>query len=356
MPSEHDRLATDVDEGSLVKSYNAVIPAEHIVTGTGLVVVADSAEVVPHASGSQTRYPDTGEAALDVIEVPPMELTVVPVLEAEDPDSSVLEWTDGIDGDSPKVGQFKHSFPLSEFSASSWDTAYVTSLDLSEDPWSLVPELEKLRKNEDATGYWYGAALSNNGFVRGTARVNGWVGVGKPEGPELAHEVGHLFSLRHTPCGDPDGLDPDFPYQDGSVGVGGFDFRDSSLVSPRRPDVMGYCYNEGSAWLSDYHFEKAIDARQEKEGDDPDPQPREGAKGQMLVLWGGVVNGEPRIEPVHPMFTSPKLPEGTGPYRLEGLGHRARGRGDGGFRGPPLDLDRDRSLHRADPGDPAGLG
>ena len=45
-----------------------------------------------------------------------------------------------------------------------------------------------------------------------------------------------------------------------------------------------------------------------------------GPKGQMLVLWGGVLNGQLRIEPVHPMFTSAKLPEETGPYRLDGLG------------------------------------
>ena len=101
----------------------------------------------------------------------------------------------------------------------------------------------------------------------------------------------------------------------------GYDFRDSLLVSPHdSPDVMGYCYSGGLAWLSDYYFEKVIDAREEKEGEDAEP--RKGAKGQVLVLWGGVVNGEPRIEPVHPMFTRAKLPEGTGPYRLEGLGRR----------------------------------
>ena len=39
----------------------------------------------------------------------------------------------------------------------------------------------------------------------------------------------------------------------------------------------------------------------------------------MLVLWGGVVNGEPRIEPVHAMYTTPALPRETGPYTLEGI-------------------------------------
>ena len=214
MPSEQDLLPTIVDEGSVVKSYNAVIPAEHIVEGTRLVVVADSAEVIPRASGSQTRYPETGEAALDVIEVPPMELTVVPVLEAEDPDSSVFEWTDDIDEDSPQVGQFKHSYPFSVFSASSWDIAHVTSLDLTDedDQWKLVLDLEKVRRNEDATGYWYGAALSKNGLVRGTAQSNGWVSMGKPRGrPGAGPRGGSQLRSRPLTVRRPGGRRPGLP-------------------------------------------------------------------------------------------------------------------------------------------------
>ena len=40
----------------------------------------------------------------------------------------------------------------------------------------------------------------------------------------------------------------------------------------------------------------------------------------MLVLWGGVLNGELRIEPVHPMLTTAMLPEKAGAYGLEGFG------------------------------------
>ena len=70
MRTPDDRLATSADEGNLRTSYNAVIPAEHIVSGTELVVVADSAETVPHADSSQTRFPETGSLALKVIDVP----------------------------------------------------------------------------------------------------------------------------------------------------------------------------------------------------------------------------------------------------------------------------------------------
>ena len=320
IPSAQDRLATSVDEGSLVASFNAVIPARHIVEGVELVVVADSAETIPRAAGSQTRFPATGSLALDVIEVPAMELTVVPVLYDEDPDSSIFAWTDSIDDDSRQVGLLKYSFPFTDFNADTRE-AYVTSLDLTEEnnTWPLILELEKVYRADEATGYWYGVANSQEGYVRGIARLNGWVSFGKPWDTELAHEVGHSLDLLHAPCGGALGVDPDFPYPNGSIGMWGFDFRDSTVVSPkRRRDIMGYCYRMG--WLSDYYFEKVVRVREEKEGEEAEPKGgASGSEGPMLVLWGGVLNGELRIEPVHPMLTRPSLPEETGPYRLDGI-------------------------------------
>ena len=324
MRAVDDRLATSADEGDLRMSYNAVIPTEHIVSGTELVVVADSAETVPHADGSQTRYPDTGSVALKVIEVPPLELTVVPVLYAAKPDSSVLPWVDSIADmgeDSPQVGLFKYSFPFAEFSAKTREP-YVTSLDLTveENTWPMILELEPVYRAEEASGYWYAVADSDEGYVRGVARLNGLVSFGKPWPDELAHEVGHTLDLDHAPCGGALFTDPDFPYSNGSIGVWGYDFRDGSVVSPaRRRDIMGYCFDQG--WLSDYYFEKVIRVRENKVEDwTLGSRGAGGPKGEMLVLWGGVLNGELRIEPVHSMYTTAKLPEEAGPYRIEGIG------------------------------------
>ena len=322
MRTVDDRLTTAADEGALRTSYNAVIPAEHIVPGTELVVVADPAETVPRAADSRTRFPETGSMPLNVVDVPPLELTVVPVFHAANPDSSILPWVDSIadmGAKSPQVGLFRHSFPLSEFSATTRDP-YVTSLDLTDEDntWPLILELEVVYKAEEATGYWYAVADSDEGYVRGIARLNGWVSFGKPWDTELAHEVGHTLDLLHAPCGGALGTEPDFPYSNGSIGVWGFDFRDSTLVSPEsRRDIMGYCYNKG--WLSDYYFEKVIRVREEKEGREAQARMAgAGAKGEMLVLSGGALNGELRIQPVHSMFTTQTLPERSGPYRIEG--------------------------------------
>ncbi len=310
MTRARDRIAMAVDESNLDNSFNAVIPADLITPGATLVIEADPDGVVPRAVGSQDRFPATGEAPLQVVSVPDME--------ANQPDQSIFEWTDNIGDDSPEVGLFKYSFPFHEFRASS-RSEYITSLDLTSDDgqWELVLELEALRLLDHASGYYYGAAASVNGFVRGRARLGGWTSIGKAWDTELAHEVGHNLSLAHAPCGGALGVDPDFPHPGGSVGAWGYDFRDSTLVSPEyRRDIMGYCYEQG--WLSDYYFEKVIDYRERREG--ASGPSMAGAPSDVLVLWGGVQGGELRLEPPFPATAPAQLPEADGPYRLDGLG------------------------------------
>ena len=313
-----NQLPTSVYEGDLATSFQAVIPGDIIADSTEMVVLVDSAGTLPLVEGSETRFPMHDRYSLKVVATPPLELTVVPILYAEDPDSSVLDWTNGITADSPQVGLFRHSFPVSEFSAGTRDP-HITSIDPVEDQWSLLVEMEELYNAEEATGYWYNVADSDNGYVRGLAWLNGWVSLGKPWDTELAHEVGHNLDLRHAPCGGALGTDPDFPHELGSIGAWGYDFRDGSALHPiRRRDIMGYCYDRG--WLSDYHFEKVIRLREEKEGGaETSRHPVAGAKVETLVLAGGVRDGELRIEPLHSMLMKAKLPERAGPYRLEGL-------------------------------------
>ena len=322
MQRDGDLLATVPDESDLRNSYNAIIPGEYVRRGLEFVVEADPGGTVPLAAGSQIRFPDSGAAAPNVIEVPPMELTVVPVLEAAEPDSSIFEWTDNIADDSPEVGLFRYSFPFGEFSARSRET-YVTSLDLTsgDGQWGLVLEMEALRAVDNGTGYYYAAAASVNGFVRGRARLAAWASIGKAWDTELAHEVGHNLDLRHAPCGGALGTDPDFPYPNGGIGAWGYDFRDGSIVSAeRRRDIMGYCYELG--WLSDYYFEKVIEYRERVEADRARALiAADRPKAEMLVLWGGVVNGQLRLEPSFRLDAAPLLPQGTGPYRVEGIGH-----------------------------------
>ncbi|HWB74512.1 MAG TPA: M66 family metalloprotease [Nannocystaceae bacterium] len=72
----------------------------------------------------------------------------------------------------------------------------------------------------------------------------------------LVHELGHLHGLLHSPCGEPDLQDPDFPYADGTTHTEGWDFRTGELIPPSANDMMGYCQPR---WVSDYNYRKLVD-------------------------------------------------------------------------------------------------
>lgn len=325
MTRDANQIPAEADEGDLKLSYNAVIPAEVVEPGVHLVVEVDPEGTLPLAPESATRFPEEGTDSLNVAQVPPMRLTLVPVVEAEQPDSSVVAWTRGINPDSPQLGQLRHSFPFGEFNVAS-HAVYVTSLDLTTEAGQhgLLNELDALRTSEGGTGHYYGVAASVNGFVRGWGRLPGWIGMGQASPTTLAHEVGHNLSLRHAPCGGPENVDPAFPYRDGSIGVWGYDFRDGSAVSPdRTKDIMTYCTSR--SWLSDFYFQKVIDYRARTAGD---AATAHGAvtqpSGDMLVLWGGVLGDELRLDPPFSMRTATRLPDEPGPYRILGTGSGGR--------------------------------
>jgi hypothetical protein len=80
---------------------------------------------------------------------------------------------------------------------------------------------------------------------------------GFTEEETVAHEVGHTMGRQHSPCGGPQGIDPKYPYPDGTVGVQGYRLSDDSLMPAYSADVMSYCPPE---WISDYTY-KALATR-----------------------------------------------------------------------------------------------
>jgi len=123
-----------------------------------------------------------------------------------------------------------------------------------------------------ANTYYYGVASpasSWNAFCSGGCIAGlGWVpgrdaeylraavGVSFPDGIAVGtslHEIGHTMGRYHTPCGNPGGIDPEYPYASGYVGVWGFDTVLQALKDPEQhTDIMGYCNNQ---WISDYTYE-----------------------------------------------------------------------------------------------------
>ena len=324
MTRHANQIPTQADEGELELSYNAVIPGEIIAPGVEMVVEVDPEGTVPFTAGSETRFPNQGSDSLNVVEVPPMQLTLVPVIATAEPDTSVVRWVRDLSADSPQLGLLKHAFPFAEFSVSPREPFYTSqNLTATGGQYALFTELEAVRASDGGTGYYYGV-VSNLGSVLGRGQLPGWVSIGVNSRTTLAHEIGHNQSLRHAPCGNPGGVDPDFPYQDGSIGVWGYDFGNGSMLPPdRSKDIMTYCRT--LPWLSDYYFEKVIDHRAQLATDAASaPLAASTPPSDMLVLGGGVVDGELWIEPVFSMRASARLPEARGPYRIRGTASDGR--------------------------------
>jgi predicted small lipoprotein YifL len=133
----------------------------------------------------------------------------------------------------------------------------------------------------------------------------------------VAHELGHIWGRKHSPCNSPPDLDALYPsagpYAGGKIGVYGLDMTPpvtaADLRARSNPDIMGYCFD--SPWVSDYTYQGVMSYRQ------ANPSAVLAALPQPSVLvWGRIVNGRPVLEPAFQIVSRPSLPRRPGPYSV----------------------------------------
>ncbi|MXW55894.1 MAG: hypothetical protein F4X22_08575 [Gemmatimonadales bacterium] len=311
-----DRIPLAAEEGRLDRSFNGVVPGRILQPGVELVVELDPDGVVPADPGSDRRVPAEGRLKLDVTTVPPMGLTVVPVLHSADT-RAALTWVEGMTATDTKIAFVRSILPIGELELTVREP-YRTTADLTTaEGWlALLREISVLRLTERRRDYYYAAlAAPPDAPFRGLGYIGRPVGVGILDLDTFAHELGHNMGLRHAPCGTALNPDPDFPHEDGSIGVFGFETRagNTRMVDPAEyRDVMTYC---DPSWISDYHFVKALEFRRSRESlilRNTAPEP-------TLLLWGNAGASDLLLEPAFVIDASPKPPTGEGPYRLEGF-------------------------------------
>ena len=340
IPPESGRIATSVDESKLAGSYNVEIPGSAIQPGVEMVVELDLEGEASLAPGSQTRYPAQGAMALDVVEPPLYRIVLVPTISRPAPDSAVFDWVDGVNPESEQMRLGRTILPVGDMVVEVHDT-YTTSLNLRDfgNWYWWLNEIGVLYEQEGRRGYYYGVVSRNLLGVAGIANLGYPVSVGSDVDYVFTHEVGHTMSLYHAPCGGAGGPDPQYPYDDGSIGVWGYDMAEKTLLDPEQyRDVMGYCFER--VWTSDYHFDRAMTHRLNGDGGinhDADTGAPPGAdRGEMLVVWGAVREGRLFLEPAFVLEGPVVLPESDGPYRVEGLGKNGETRFSLSFSPVPL--------------------
>ena len=321
-------LPVSPDQSQLNRSYNTRVPGTVLQPGVELVIELDPERVIPLAAGSSVRVPESGRTALITREVEPFRLRVVPVLAPGSPfpasSGQIFNWTGNLSEYADQVQYTRLVYPISEFEVDVRET-YTTLVNLTEKSgWSsFLREIDLLRRTDpDGPGhYYYGAVTLPQGSAWGGL---GYIGrptsVGRPSEFTLAHELGHNMRLRHAPCGGPSGPDQNYPYSGGFIGKWGYDPRGASGLGELKDpgvikDLMSYCNPE---WISDYHFQKSLAFRM-NEGPSSRQSDRSQPSEDVLILWGGSDDGVLTLEPAIHMNAPAVLPDGDGPYRIEGF-------------------------------------
>ena len=318
IPAGSSAIPTEVQVGELDLSANAEIPAEVIQPGLEMVVEVDPDGTVDAALGVAKRIPAEGRAAVEVREVPPLYLTLVPFVSTADNNREAEVFVAGATPDHDLFFELNTLLPVGVFEVTSHPSVTVSSNDI----FDMLDEMDRIRVLEEGTGHWMGlnanpAGASGVAYLGANPDPNhGKISVSLLSVGTIAHELGHNLNLRHADCGDPALLDQTFPYDNARTGVWGYDPRDGgSLMPPDLADLMSYC---DPSWVSDYFFTNALRFRLV---DTVEVWPA--ASRTLIVSGGAAADGTLHLDPAFVVETTPVVPPFGGPYDL--TGRRANG-------------------------------
>lgn len=267
-PVEVAIASREANEGT---TFDFNLAAEDLVPGATWSVSLRGTEACGGTRGdtSGARYPSSGSTSLDLEDVGPLKVVLVPF--RYNPAGGLLP-----DTSEAQLERYRKTllsmFPVTnvEISVREEPVEYDQVITGNAGSWS--PYLQRLlqvraQDNPPPDVYYYGIVTPREGGGwSGTAGLGplagapdvsrrGAVGLGYGgNGSTLtcAHELGHAAGRAHAPCGGAGNPDPTYPYDDGSIGVWGYDILDDVLKDPAvHNDFMGYCSND---WISDFNY------------------------------------------------------------------------------------------------------
>ena len=281
IPANEEPIPTDIDEGWSELSGNVDISADFIRPGLEMYIQVDPEGTLDEELGVAKRIPEEDYIEYRVYQLALFELTVIPFLWEDDPDSAILDYVADMAEDEEENARLHATFDLLPMDRLEVD-AYKATESSSNHARDLLGETNTIRLSDGGDGYYQGQMSGTVTGAAGIAWLNHKASFSIPQGVTIAHELGHNLNLRHAPCNDAPDPDPNFPQEDGSIGNYGWSFRtDAVRDKDDYYDVMGYC---GPNWISGYYFDKAARYRRARGSMYMPPSL---SQVRSLLLWGG---------------------------------------------------------------------
>ncbi|MCY3757515.1 MAG: hypothetical protein OXG96_07305 [Acidobacteria bacterium] len=162
IPAGLESIPIQIEEGSLSKSANARIPASVVRPGLEMVIEIHPPGTLDPGLGVERRIPATGRMAVQVEHMPTLQLTWIPMISRESPDSSILDLTRGLTAESPLFRPTRTLLPIREFELAVHEVVQTSTRDAFE----LLREVEAIRVMEGGAGYYMGSMANLTGSAR----------------------------------------------------------------------------------------------------------------------------------------------------------------------------------------------
>ena len=259
--SEAEDLSSNPIIEEMGSTFNLDLPIDWLSGELELTATVDDAGLITEVNESNNVI----RSKFTFHSVAPLELTIIPINYTD----TMTGKTYSKPGYDPISEWLRSAFPVSEVVVNIHEPlAFTGDLRKADDWILLLQDITFVWGNEVGPGsskIYFGlipnSSMDGSSWFNGGISGLGWVGQrvslgidhGPETGPSAAHEIGHNLGRRHAPCGNPSGVDPNFPYANASIGVYGVDTAAEMLLDPDQThDIMSYC---GPEWVSDYTYE-----------------------------------------------------------------------------------------------------